>query len=179
MKMNTTMKTVVGGLAAALASIVFIISGAAGYGQYFSAVISGILLLVISYKTGVKTALCSFAAINVICFIFCADRSGIMLFAALTGYYPVIRGVISRLKNTLLRIVIKIILSAVTGSAYFYTGMTFFGFNFVISGLSGELLFTLLVAAYIILFFIYDTILHFFDKKYKNRIIKLMGHIIK
>lgn len=177
--MRPALKTALGGISAALSLVMFVISGAAGTGQYAAAFLSGLLLLVISYKTGRAAAVCSYIVISGAGFFLSAEKSGILLFILLAGYYPLLRSFLeARLKKPG-GLIVKAILSVVTGFAYLYTVFYIFGISFVIESISENVLFVIAIAGYVLLFFVYDTALGFFETRYKKAVISLMDRIIR
>ena len=181
MKMKRTFNIATGGICAAVCAVMLIISAGISFGQYTAAVLAGLILHIMSYKTGTGTALCSYVAASVAAFVFSADRSGLFLFIILTGYYPVLRSLICvRMgKKTAIIIIIKLLFSCITGTLYVMT--FFFVLNirpaFVL--FEDKILAAVMIISYIVLFFIYDTALYLFEKSYKLKIISFLDRIIR
>ncbi len=177
--MKGTYKIAAGGICAAICAVILIISGVISFGQYAAAVLAGVILLVLSYRTGAVTALCSFTAASVTAFIFSADRSGLLLFVLLTGYYPLLHSVICEKMSVPAAFIVKLFFSCATGTIYVMTFLFILDIRPVYALSDDKLFAAIMVIIYILLFFAYDTALTLFEKGYKKKIICFLERIIK
>ena len=77
--------------------------------EYAVPAMAGIVFIILVIETDYKWAFLSFAAASVLVILFAAQEAKIM-FLAFFGYYPILKGIIEKLKKIALEIVIKVLI---------------------------------------------------------------------
>ncbi len=177
--MRITIKIAYGGIAAALCSVMLIITGYTAAGQYAAAFFAGIIILCTSYITGRNYAVYAFVVSVFLSFILCTNRQGILLYGLLLGYYPTVRGMFKNIKPLLLKYLLKILIAAASGLIYVLLYFFVFGYTIKWIDTVDFIWISLLTSGYVIVFFIYDRVLDFFEKRYRKKIFFILERIIK
>ncbi len=165
-------KTAVGGIAAAIVTVMMFFEGFVTVGQYTVPVICGMIILSVSYVTGKKYALYAYAAASVLTMLFCADKEAVLCFIMYAGYYPVFRSVIEGVKSIALRFIIKILHFDISAFVIYEISISILGIpadEFSVLGISIPIVF---FAALNIAFIVYDIMLDRFEKRFRKMIIK-------
>lgn len=177
--MNSIKKIAYGGICSALCSAALLTASYTTAGQFTAAVLCGLLLLCFSYKAGKTAALYVFIVSSIIACFLGGNKQGIMVYILLTGYYPVLRIIIEKIRIVLLKIFIKLVIALLTGVLIYYIYYYIFDINFDFVDVGNPYVILILGIGYIVLFFIYDFSLLVFEKRYKPVIIDLLQKIIK
>lgn len=158
---------------AALEIILLLIAGLVRVGTYACPCFAGMLTIAIVIEYRVKWSLGVYFTAAVLSFFLTGDKEAALLFAVFFGYYPILKNVLeSRLKNAVVRWVIKFAVfnAAMTGS--FFAAMYLLGIpaaEFEIFGVYVPWIFLLIAS---IFFPIYDLAVNVFVRFYVQRLRK-------
>lgn len=174
--MKNSIKVAVSGVMSALSVSLLALASVVWILDYTAPLICGILLIVIVETFGKKTAFTVYAAVSVLSLILLPSKSAALLYAVFSGYYPIIRQDIDKIKFRIVRILIKFFIFnlGVVGSELLLVYV--FGIPFENElGTIGIVI--MLAAAYVILF-TFDRLLNvltlIYVKKYKKRVEKYL-----
>ena len=96
--MKNTQKTAIGGLTTAFVCVIMMFANLIPIGQYAIPALAGMVIFMMSFVSGVRWGIYSFAASAVISFIICADKETAMCFVMFFVYYPLLKIALERIK---------------------------------------------------------------------------------
>lgn len=165
--MKNVQKTAVGGMTAALVSVIMLASNLIPIGQYALPAIAGVIIFTMSFVTGSRWGIYSFAAASLLSFIICADKETALSFALFFGYYPLIKAGLERIKLKPLSILCKFIVFNIAVFAVYFICLYVFGIgqNFEFFGVDLPLVFLIIMN---FVFLAYDYMLSMFDKRFRQ-----------
>ncbi len=142
---------------------------------YVLPMLCGLMLYAVYYECGVKYAICSYVSVSILSLLLCPDKESGLLFLAFFGYYPILKIYIDKLKQKLLKLIIKLAVfnAAVVGVYWILISL----FKIVsVSDFVGEaaeaIIWAFLLAANVV-FIIYDFALKNLALVYQYRIRKI------
>lgn len=120
--MKTSVKVSMGGVVAALCLVLMLLTSVIPFGTYAFPAFAGILLVLLVFNLGYPYAFAVYIITAVLSFLLVADKEAALLFAVFLGYYPIVKGLIERLKSKVWQYVIKLLLFNATMIGAFYIG---------------------------------------------------------
>lgn len=178
--MRESSKSALGGIIAALAVSIMLITYISPFLVYTAPPFAGILLVIIVVEIGYKWAIGTYAAIGLLSLFLIADKEAAVFFVMLFGYYPILREFIySRLKNKVILAILKFfifnfsLLVSVGISSYI------FGIDYSEFSEDGMLFIILFIAAMNVILFLYDFLLAKVTLLYKKNIQKKIRGLFK
>lgn len=120
--MKTSVKVSMGGVVAALCLVLMLLTSVIPFGTYAFPAFAGILLVLLVFNLGYPYAFAVYIITAVLSFLLVADKEAALLFAVFLGYYPIVKGLIERLKSKVWQYVIKFLLFNATMIGAFYIG---------------------------------------------------------
>lgn len=111
-----------GGVVAALCLVLMLLTSVIPFGTYAFPAFAGILLVLLVFNLGYPYAFAVYIITAVLSFLLVADKEAALLFAVFLGYYPIVKGLIERLKSKVWQYVIKFLLFNATMIGAFYVG---------------------------------------------------------
>ncbi len=177
--MSSIKKLAYSGLSASLCAVILIVTGYTYYGGVASALMGGIIVLCFSYMTGRRYALMSFLAGGLIALFLCPEKSGVLLYLCITGYYPVVRDKIMKNGSMVRRIIIKILIFVVLSIIFTLLYVLMIGIPSLIYNDNYITVYVIFFCICIVSFVIYDGFLKLFDIRYKNKIISTIKMFMK
>ena len=154
--MKTSLKVTVGGVIAAFGLVLLLMTTLIPFGTYAFPAFAGILLVMIVIEIGFSYAVAVFAATALLAFLLLADKEAALLYALFLGWYPIMKGVIERIRSRVIQYIIKIALFNLCMVGYYYLATLVFSIpadSFEIFGANLPLLF---LAAGNVIFILYD-----------------------
>ncbi len=91
----------------ALSFVMLLLTGLIPIGTYAFPCIAGALLAVIVIEAGYTRAMLVYAVVSVLSFFFVTDKEAALYYTAFLGFYPVLKGLVERIKSKLLQYLIK------------------------------------------------------------------------
>ncbi len=92
---------------ASFSTLIMFLTGFIPVGTYAAPCIAGVLLCVIVIEIGYPAAFASFIAVSLLSFLLSADKEAALYYALFFGFYPIIKGLIERLKSKALQYILK------------------------------------------------------------------------
>lgn len=97
-----------GGIVSALCILLMFLVGVFPFFVYAFPMLCSLLICVVFYESGVKTALITYASICVLSLLLSADKESAIIFTALFGYYPIAKIYIDKISYKFLRLLLKL-----------------------------------------------------------------------
>ena len=95
------------GILCALAVVIMMLGGVVPLATFVCPAVAGLMLIPIFVECGEKFCYGAYVAIAALALIICADKEAALLFAFL-GYYPALRWRIEQIRNTFLRVIVRL-----------------------------------------------------------------------
>ncbi len=178
-KMRTVQKITFGGIVTAIITVLMIAEGFITVGQYAVPALAGIMILAMSYSTGISWAMYTYICVSALSLILCSDKEASLYFLLFLGYYPILKSGIERVKIKFFAFILKMLLFNASATLVYLICLYVFLLpvdNFELFGVNLPLLFLLLLN---IAFILYDTVIGMFELKYKKPIQKLINSVFR
>ncbi|QAT49653.1 hypothetical protein EQM14_07630 [Caproiciproducens sp. NJN-50] len=173
--MNHSLRLAFCSMAAALGTVVMILTGFIPVGTYALPAFSGILLIAVVAEVGIKWAVGVYVVQSVLSFMLAADQEAVLFFVLLFGYYPILKAVLeSRVHQRWLCIVSKLVVFNAAAILEFWLSVKLLGVpvaSFSVFGYNVPGLFLLAGNA---VFLIYDYAVSLLVIAYFNRLHPVM-----
>lgn len=120
---NRSTKTAFGGIITALSTLLILMSSFISVLSYVLSAISGLLILLCAMETGYRRGWMAFVSTSLISFLLSVDKSAVILFVLILGYYPMLKFKIESMKQIrIIKIILKILIFNIAViSEYFIT----------------------------------------------------------
>ena len=112
-----------GGVVAALSLVLMFLTSLIPFGTYAFPAMAGILLILLVFNLGYGYAVAVFGITAVLSFVLLTDKEAALYYTIFLGYYPILKGVIERIRSKAIQYVIKITLFNMCVIAAFYIGL--------------------------------------------------------
>lgn len=177
---NGAKKAAFGGILTALAVVLLALGSVLPHGSYFLPLAAGIVVFVGAKEFSGRLGIMIYAAVSLLSFFICADKTSVCCFVILFGYYPILKPKIEYIKSRFFTIILKLVLY-VAAYVLFVLASTFvFGISLtppknlselVIFGYSLNMLFPILLGiAFVVFCLFYDFFLAKFYPFYDFKI---------
>ncbi len=120
---NLAFCAVLSGLSVAL----MFLTGLIPIGTYAAPCIVGVLLCAAVIECGYAGALCVYAVSSVLSFLLSADKEAVLYYIAFFGLYPILKGIIERIKPIWLQYMVKLVFFNAAMVAIFFIGINVLG----------------------------------------------------
>lgn len=109
-----------GGIISALCILLMFSVGLFPVLVYVFPMLSSLLIFMLQYECGTKTALSSYVSVSLLSLILSPDKESAMIFLAFFGYYPILNIYLEKLKSAALRWAIRLLVfnSAIIASYF-------------------------------------------------------------
>lgn len=107
--MKNSMKVALCGVLAALSTVVMFFTGIIPIATLALPAIAGCLLIPVVAEIGVAWGFGVYAVCGVLAFLLAPDREAALFYLLFFGYYPVLIGVLGRIKNKALQMAVKLL----------------------------------------------------------------------
>ncbi len=136
--------------------------------EYISPAAAGVLIWVVRERLGVKYGLVSYAAVGVLTLIFTPNYEASMMYVFLLGYYPIVREYIMKIKNKLLRWILKLSVYAASSVSCYMLLIYLFGMSQLLEDMGelGKYGSVILLVFGAVAFVMYDIFLSLFSPFY-------------
>lgn len=179
MKMKNVQKTALGGITTALIAVLMFAEGFVRTGQYAVPTIAGLLILSVSYATGKAFALYTYIASGIIVLLICPDKEAALIFILFTGYYPLIRELIEKIRVKLVTYFVKLAVFNAAALTVYFLGMYVIGVpadDYIVFGVDITKAFFFILN---IVFICFDRMLALFDLRMKQTILSIIGRFFR
>lgn len=105
---------------AALSLVFLLVTGFIPVGTYALPCIAGALLAAVVIEAGYISAFAVYAVVSLLSFLLVADKEAALYYTAFLGFYPVLKGLIERIKRRFLQYILKfLVFNACIVGAFF------------------------------------------------------------
>lgn len=109
MQNKSSTRIALGGMSAALCLVIMMTTALMPFATYALPSLAGIFLIPIAMELGCNTAWITYIAVAILSLLIVPDREAALMFISFFGYYPILKIYIDRLKNGLLRGILKLL----------------------------------------------------------------------
>lgn len=156
MRNTKTIKIAFCGLIAALSVIIMFLTGLIPIATLALPAIAGCLLIAVVAEAGVRWAVCVYMVCGALSFIVAPDREAALFYILFFGYYPALFAVIGRMKNRVIRYLVKLLVFNAAVVAEFFIAVNLLGIPFEEMELFGQFTALVLLVLANVVFIIYD-----------------------
>jgi hypothetical protein len=155
-------KVALGGVLAAVALLIMFTTGLAPFLTYVAPMFAGMLAIMMMVEVSYGWATLTYAAVAILCILVTPDREAAFLYIFFFGYYPIVKGLIEKIKNGVLRWILKFVVFNVSTVTCYFLIINLFGMKDVFDSLNSMGKYGLLIfwAAANFTFLIYDNFLN-------------------
>lgn len=121
--MKTSVKVSLGGVVAALGLVLMFLTAVIPFGTYAFPTFAGMLLVLIVFNLGYGYALMIYFVTAVLSFLLIPDKEAALYYTAFLGFYPIIKGLIERIRLKPLQYSVKLVLFNACVITAFYIGL--------------------------------------------------------
>lgn len=107
MKVKKSSQVALGGMASALCLLLMFMTGMVPFATFALPAVAGIVLIVVVVEMGRSTAALVYAAVSLLSLFMCPDKEAAMMFIGFFGIYPVVKGLLDKIKPKILRMLAK------------------------------------------------------------------------
>ena len=163
-------KVALGGIVSALCLVTMFLAGVIPALYMLLPMIAGVLLMIISVEVNTGWAFLTYLSVSILSLFITFDKEAALIFIMMFGHYPILRMYIKKIKLSVLRRIVKLVVFNACTLAYFYTTVFIFGLDEVLDefdeiGRYGGIIILVLVNIVFILYDINLDALYFFYKK--------------
>lgn len=147
MKRKSSYKIALGGIVSALSIVLMLITGIIPFGTYAFPCFAGLLLISIIIEIGYPLAISIFVVVSLLSLLLVVDKEACLYYIMFLGFYPILRTLLSRISNRVIRFLVKILIFNVCIILAFYIGLFVFSIpkdSFVLFGVYLPWLFLIL-----------------------------------
>lgn len=134
-KRMQTRSVAFGGVICGLAVAVMLLSGVFPTAEFSLPAIAGILMIAMVIEYGYKQALLCYLAAAVLCLLLVPNKEAATLFAAFFGYYPILKGLLERVRRRWLEWILKLLVFNAAFIAAYLVVIYLFGLTQVLEEL--------------------------------------------
>lgn len=152
-------KAALGGMLTAFATVLMMIAGWIPKSTFILPAAAGLAVLVAATEFKNGFGILVYAAVSLLSFILCANKTSVLCFVLIFGYYPMLRVQIDRIKIRVLAILLKVCVFAAAFVGTVALGVWVFGVSlesYFVAGINTPVIFG---AAFVVFMFVYDYLL--------------------
>ncbi|MCH5197911.1 MAG: hypothetical protein J1E34_03295 [Oscillospiraceae bacterium] len=178
--MRESSKSALGGIIAALAVSIMLITYISPFLVYTAPPFAGILLIIIVAEIGYKWAIGTYTAISLLSLFLIADKEAAVFFVMLFGYYPILREFLySKLKNKIVLTLLKIFIFNLSLFVSICISNYVFGIDYSEFSSGGLIMVLLFALAMNAILFLYDFLIAKVSLLYKSSLQKKIRKLFK
>lgn len=107
---NKTLYVALGSIITALSVVIMLLTNIITIASMALPAVSGVLTAFLVIETNKKCAATSFAAAAILSFLFVTDKTSVLAYVLLFGYYPIVKSSIEKIKSKAVQFIIKLII---------------------------------------------------------------------
>lgn len=153
---KSTFKLAFCSLVAALSVALMFLTGLIPVGTYAAPCMVGIFLCAVVIESGYAGGFAVYAVVSVLSFLISADKEAVLYYIGFLGLYPILKGLIERIRFIWLQYIIKLVFFNAAMIAIFYIGIFVLGIPKESFNLFGVYLPWVFLVIGNAVFFIYD-----------------------
>ena len=135
--MKTSYKVALGGMIMALSVLCMTATNLFPIASFALPAIAGCLIIPVNLELGKKWALCVYIGVALLSIFISSDHTAIISFIVLFGYYPILKGVIERIRKPIIEWFLKMLVFNVAVGVGVLLTLVFFGLDVLIAEYSG------------------------------------------
>lgn len=141
MKARKSTQVAIGGMASALCLLLMIMTGMIPFATFALPAMAGIVLIAVVVEMGRSTAMLVYVAVALLSLFMCPDKEAAMMFIGFFGYYPVVKGLLDRIRPKLLQMLCKFAAFNLSIVATYWIIINLFGLTDILeeAGMLGDL----------------------------------------
>ena len=120
--MKKSVKVSMGGVVAALSLVLMFLTSLIPFGTYAFPAMAGILLILLVFNLGYGYAVAVFGITAVLSFVLLTDKEAALYYTIFLGYYPILKGVIERIRSKAIQYALKLCLFNICMIGAFFIG---------------------------------------------------------
>ncbi len=165
---KTSYKVALGGVLASIALFILFTTGLAPFLTYVAPMFAGMLTIMVIVEVSYGWAFLMYAAVAVLSILITPDREAAFLFIFFFGYYPIVKGLIEKLKSHPIQWIIKILCFNISVISCYWVMINLFNMSEVFESINefGKYSILIFLAAANFTFWIYDWFLASVAKAY-------------
>ncbi len=105
--MKTSYKVSLGGTVGALSVVLMFLTTLIPFGTFAFPAFSGMLLICVVIELGYSWAFVVYGVVSILSFVIVADKEAVLYYVMFLGFYPVLKGLIEKLRSKVLQYIIK------------------------------------------------------------------------
>ena len=117
--MKKSTQVAIGGLSAAICLLMMFMTGLIPFSSYIFPAMAGIVLIAVAQENGSRAAMLVFTVTCLLALMIVPDRSAVMMFVLLLGYYPILRPYIQRIPR-IFRLPLKLVFINLVVVVFYY-----------------------------------------------------------
>lgn len=162
-----------GGVCASLSLVFMFLTGMIPFATYTLPAMAGVILVAVVMENGYPTAILVYSAVSLLSLFIVPDKEAAVMFIALFGYYPILKGKLEKIKFRPLEYFLKLIIFNAAAVLAYLVVIFIFGMKDVLENIGpfGQYAPLFLLGLGNVMFFIYDYAL--------NQIIFVYGKILR
>ena len=131
--MKTSYKVALGGMIMALCVLCMTATNLFPIASFALPAIAGCLIIPINLELGKKWALCVYLGTALLSIFISSDHTAIISFIVLFGHYPILKGIIERIRKPIIEWVLKMLLFNIAVGIGVLLTLLFFGMDILIA----------------------------------------------
>ncbi len=117
---KSSYKVAIGGVIGALSLVLMLLTSLVPFGTFAFPAFAGILLICVVFELGNAWAFAVYSMVSVLSLLMLTDKEAALYYVMLLGFYPIVKGIIEKLKSRVIQYIIKIALFNICIVASFY-----------------------------------------------------------
>lgn len=169
MPMKKSYKIALGGIVSALCIVLMFLSDLLPVGVYAFPIFAGVLIVSVVIESGYPFAFLVYTCVSLLSFFLVQNKEAVLYFIAFFGFYPIIKGLIEKIKNKLIQYVLKYIIFNICVIGAFFAGTYLFGVPKESFNLFGVFMPHIFLIIANVIFIIYDSAVTVLITQYINK----------
>lgn len=147
-----------GGVFGALALVVLLMGSIFPAATFVAPAVAGLVIVPVAVECGVRLGAAVYAAVAVLALFLVPDKEATLFFLFLLGHYPLLKVFLEKMRNKVLRLVLKLAVFNASVCAVYGILLILFPVDAIVAEFAdaGKLFIALLIAAGNVTFLIYD-----------------------
>lgn len=158
---RTTKSIAFGGVLSGLAVVLMFLTGIFPFAEYALPAMAGALLIIMVIEYGYRYALLCYFAVAVLSLLIGPNKEAAVLFAGFFGYYPILKGILERIKKRQIEWILKMTVFNAAVVLFYLVVVYLFGMTEVLEdfGMFGQWGIVVFWLAGNVVFILYDILL--------------------
>ncbi len=125
--MRTSYKVSLGGVVGALSLVLMLLTSIVPFGTFAFPAFAGMMLISIVIELGYSWAFVVYGVVSSISLLMLTDKEAALFYVVFLGFYPIVKGLIEKIKSRLFQYIIKFVLFNICVIAAFYISINLMG----------------------------------------------------